>query len=52
MPYSKKQKTLACIALSIKDGKTPQSYSKQASKMANSMSKEQLAEYCKSPVKK
>ncbi len=31
---SKKQKTLMCIALSMKRGKTPKSYSKQAAKMA------------------
>ena len=49
---SKAQKTLFCIALSIKQGKTPASYSKQAAKMADSMSEEQLKDYCEAPVKK
>lgn len=48
---SEEQKTLACIALSIKQGKTPASYSKQASKMAESMTEEQLEHYCKGKVK-
>lgn len=48
---SKDQKTLACIALSIKQGKTPSSYSAQAAEMAESMSEEDLATYCKEPVK-
>jgi len=48
---SEKQKTLACIALAIKKGEQPKSYSKQAAKMAESMSKEDLEHYCKSPVK-
>uniref|UniRef100_A0A6M3J7V2 Uncharacterized protein n=1 Tax=viral metagenome TaxID=1070528 RepID=A0A6M3J7V2_9ZZZZ len=49
---SKNQKTLACIALSMANGETSKSYSKQAAKMAESMSKEELATYCKEPVKK
>ena len=49
---SENQKTLACIALSIKRGETPESYSKQAAEMAKSMSEEQLTHYCKEPVKK
>ena len=48
---SKKQRTLMCIALSIKQGKTKSSYSKQASKMASQMSEQQLAEFCHSKVK-
>jgi len=48
---SKEQRTLFCIALSIKQGKTPASYSAQAAKMAKSMSEEQLKEYCERPVK-
>lgn len=47
---SEKQKTLMCIALSIKRGKTKASYSKQAAKMAETMSEKQLAEYCGSKV--
>jgi hypothetical protein len=48
---SKKQRTLMCIALAIKEGKTPKSYSKEAARLAGSMSVEQLRDYCKSPVK-
>jgi hypothetical protein len=48
---SESQRKLACIALSIKRGETPASCSKQAAKMAESMSEEELSEYCKS-VKK
>lgn len=44
---SENQQTLACIALSIKRGETPRSYSKKAAEMADSMSEEQLREYCK-----
>jgi hypothetical protein len=46
------QKTLACIALAIKRGEQPKSYSKQAAEMAESMSEEDLEHYCKSPIKK
>lgn len=49
---SESQRKLMCIALSIKQGKTAASYSKQAAKMASQMSEEQLAEYCGSKVKK
>ena len=49
---SEGQKKLFCIALSIKKGDTPASYSKQAAKMASEMSEQQLAEFCKSQVKK
>jgi hypothetical protein len=49
---SEKQRTLACIALSIKKGETKKSYSQQAAEMAESMSLEELEHYCKSPVKK
>jgi len=41
-----------CIALSIKRGETPRSYSPEAAEMADSMTEEQLRDYCKSPVKK
>jgi len=44
---SKNQKTLSCIALSMQKGETDKSYSKQASKMAESMSMEELEEYCR-----
>ena len=52
MPVSENQKTLACIALAIKRGETPRSYSKQAAEMADSMSEEKLSEWCKGPIKK
>jgi hypothetical protein len=49
---STQQKTLSCIALAIKTGKLPTSYSKQGAKMAASMSEAELNTYCKEPVKK
>jgi len=52
MPTSSKQKTLSCIALKIKKGETPASYSAQAAKMAGSMSEEKLSEWCKGPIEK
>ena len=52
MPVSENQRTLACIAASIKEGKTPRSYSAQAAKMADSMSLEKLKEWCKGPIEK
>jgi len=50
-PESEKQKTLMCIALAIKRGEQPASYSKQAAEMAKTMSEAKLAEYCEAPVK-
>ena len=52
MPVSANQRTLACIALSIKRGKTKASYSKQASDMASSMSESKLNEWCGGEIKK
>lgn len=49
---SKNQKTLFCIAVSIKEGKTDASYSKQAAKMADTMSLDKLKEYCGEPTAK
>ena len=49
---SKAQRTLFCIAQAIKEKRTPASYSKQAAKMAETMSLETLKEYCGAPVKK
>ena len=49
---TRKQQKLMCIAQSIKKGKTPASYSKQAAKVADSMSEAELKEFCESPVKK
>ena len=52
MPVSENQQTLACVALSMKRGETPRSYSVQAAEMADSMSEEKLSEWCKGPIKK
>lgn len=49
---SEKQQTLACIALAIKRGEQPKSYSKAAAEMAESMEEEELRKYCEEPVKK
>ena len=46
------QRKLFCIALSIKRGETPASYSKQAAEMAKGTSEEKLVEYCGTKVKK
>lgn len=43
---SKKQKTLFCIAVSIKEGKTPASYSKKAAEIAANNSLETLKDFC------
>ena len=43
---SKNQRSLACMALSMKQGKTPHTYSKQAHKMMGSMSVEELEKMC------
>jgi len=52
MPVNENQQTLACIALAIKRGETPRSYSTGAAEMADSMSEEKLEEWCKGPIKK
>ena len=52
MPVSRNQKTLACIALAIKRGETPASYSAEAAKMAESMNEEKLKEWCSGPLEK
>lgn len=49
---SENQRKLMCIALSIKQGKTKASYSKEAAKMAEQMSEKQLSDYCGTPIKK
>ena len=48
---SEQQRKMFCIALQIKLGKAPKSYSPEAAKMAKEMSIKQLSDYCKSPVK-
>jgi hypothetical protein len=40
-----------CIALSMKQGKTPKTYSPEAAKVSEEMTEEQLIEFCKEPVK-
>lgn len=47
---SKKQRTLWCIAQSIKEDKTPASYSEQAAKIAEKNSLETIKDFCESPV--
>ncbi|KKN70389.1 hypothetical protein LCGC14_0430840 [marine sediment metagenome] len=49
---SEQQRRLACIALSIKLGKTDKSFSKEGAKMAETMSEETLREFCESKVRK
>jgi len=43
---SEGQRKLMCIALSMKRGETPKSYSKEAARLAESMTEEQLKDYC------
>ncbi len=47
---SQKQKSLFCIARSIKEGKTPASFSKQAAKIAENTDLATIKEFCESPV--
>jgi hypothetical protein len=49
---SENMRKLACVALSIKRGETPESYSAEGAKMAKGMTEEQLSDYCKKPVAK
>lgn len=49
---SESQRTLMRIALSMKKGKTPRTYSKKAAELADSMSLEELEKYAKEPIKK
>ncbi len=49
---STKQRALFCIARSIKEGKTPASFSKQAAKIADSNSLKTLKDFCGSTVEK
>lgn len=49
---SENQRTLFCIALAIKRGETPKSYSAEAAKLAEQNDEETLRDYCKAPVKK
>jgi hypothetical protein len=47
---SKQQRAIMCIALAIKQGKTSESYSPEAAKIAREMSEKQLEDFCKMPV--
>ena len=48
---SSNQRKLFCIAQSIKEGKTPKSFSKQAAKIASTTSLETIKEFCEQPIK-
>ena len=52
MPVSERQRVVACIALSIKRGKTSKRYSAQVAKMAETMSEAKLSEWCSGPIEK
>jgi len=49
---SERQRKLAGIALSMKRGETPESYSPEAYEMARSMSEKELRKFASKPVKK
>lgn len=49
---SEQQRKLMCIALSIKRGETPASYSAEAARLAETMSEADLKDYCESPIEK
>lgn len=49
---SSAQRTLFCIALAIKRGEQPRSYSAEAAKIADENSEETLKDYCEAPVEK
>ena len=47
---SRQQQKLFCIALSIKRGETPKSYSKEAAALAEQNDEQTLKDYCGSKV--
>lgn len=49
---SERQRRKMCIALQIKLGKTPASYSPEAAKMAKTMTIKELEDFCHSKVEK
>lgn len=49
---SENQRIKFCIALAIKRGETPRSYSAECAEIADGASEEQLKDYCESKVKK
>lgn len=52
MPVSEAQRRLAGIALSMKRGDTPFSYSKEAHEMMRLMSTQELRDMASKPIKK
>ena len=48
---SERRRRIMGIALAIKRGKTPRSYSPEAAELADSMTEEQLEEYARKPRK-
>lgn len=51
-PVSEAQRRLAGIALSMKRGETPLSFSVQAAKMMKTMSTQELRDMASKPIKK
>ena len=51
MPYSEKQRRLACMALQMSKGRLPHSANKAAHSMMTTMSQKQLEDFCHSEVK-
>jgi len=49
---SEAQRKLMAIALQIKRGELPVSYSPEAAKLARTMTERQLSDYARKPVKK
>ena len=49
---SERQRRLFCIALSIKRGETPSSFSKEAARIAAENSESTLKEFCESKVER
>ena len=49
---SPEQRKLAGIALSIKRRETPRGYSKEAAKMADSMTEEELRDFARKPKRR
>lgn len=49
---SEAQRRIFCIALAIKRGETPKTYSKEGARLAAENTEETLVEYCGSKVEK
>lgn len=52
MPYSKKQKTLACMVLAMHDGKITKEKFPRAAAVMKTMSRETADEMCHAEIKK